>query len=69
MDMIQDAAEGAMANLKLSYREYNHVFDENDDAYLMTKFDDTDEYFYDAINKVNVTQGEIERLVNLCIRA
>lgn len=56
-----------MQETNLRWRPYFVVLAENIDGYKQSPHETVEEYFFDAINAVNMTEGKIALLVKLCI--
>lgn len=67
MATIEPAVCTVMIETGLRFRPYMHVLAENIEGYKQSKFDETEEYFFDAINTMDITDGKIGLLVKLCI--
>lgn len=67
MSSLMRCIEIEMQETGLCFRKYFDVLDDASEKYLVTQFDQTDDYFYDAINTMNISEGKIGLLVKLCI--
>jgi hypothetical protein len=73
MSTVEHCTTIEMQETGLSFRPINDVItdsnvDIDDDVQVwFSKFEDTEDYFFDAINAVNITESKIQSLVNLCI--
>lgn len=68
MSTLEHCMAIEMQETGLRFRKYFDVLDDAVDKCLVTQFDETEDYFFDAINTMNITEGKIALLVNLCIR-
>jgi hypothetical protein len=67
IETIQHCTDIEMQETGLRFRPYFTVLAENIEGYKQTPFDETSDYFFDAINCQNITEGKIGLLVELCI--
>lgn len=67
MQTIERCTTIEMQETGLKFRPYFTVLAENLEGYLQTSFDETEDYFFDAINAMNITPSKITLLVKLCI--
>lgn len=67
MSTIEHCVAIEMQESGLRFREFLTVLAENLEGYKQTRHETVEEYFFDAINAVNITDGKIALLVKLCI--
>jgi hypothetical protein len=67
MGVIEELFGLKMAENDLKFKAYFDLLNEADDKYLITKFDTTEDYFYDAINSKGMYQDKVEYLIKLTI--
>lgn len=67
MSTIEHCVEIEMQETNLRWRPYFVVLAENIDGYKQSPHETVEEYFFDAINAMNITEGKISLLVKLCI--
>ncbi|MDB5288550.1 MAG: hypothetical protein JWR05_3499 [Mucilaginibacter sp.] len=67
MAIIASAFNQVMQYNELRFKPYFRLLAEADDKYLITPFDTTEDFFYDAINSKVMYQDKVEYLINLTI--
>jgi hypothetical protein len=67
MSTIEHCVTVEMIETGLQFRPYMTVLAENFEGYKQTSFDETEEYFFDRLNSLDMTESKILNLVKLCI--
>lgn len=67
MSTIEPAVCTVMIETGLRFRDYMTVLAENIEGYKQSPHETVEEYFFDAINTMNITEGKIGLFVKLCI--
>lgn len=67
MEDIESDLKTMFDDKEIQFKNYWQLLDDSANKHLITKFDTTEEYFFDAINQVNLPEWKAERLINECL--
>ena len=67
MGIIESAVRQVLNHNELKFKPYFEMLNSAADKYLITKFDTTSEYFFDALNSKKIYLDKVEYLIKLTI--
>lgn len=68
MQIIESAINQVMRHNELRFKPYFELLAGADEKYLISRFDTTADFFFDAINSKGMYLGKVEYLIGLTVK-